>query len=327
MRFDLPTMDDAPPAGVEVVAGTPMLLPLDAIDEDPDQPRREFDEESLRGLAATIADQGVRQPVSVRPHPRDPGRWMLNFGARRLRASRLAGKETIPAFQDIAADSYAQVIENEQREGLRPLELAMFVQRELALGGSQADIARLLGKSRTYITFVCAMIDPPDWLLEVYRSGKCRGVTELYELRRLHAADPVDVERRVSQVAHVSRNDIDQIKASCRESKCAGSDGRTAGPPRGRLSEPVVGADARDALQARSSPPAAEPSRQERGRVVVTATYRGERVVVFLDRVPATASEVYVRMPSSGGHSAAHIDALTDLALEPELARDAGRPS
>src|SRR5450432_2763441 len=154
MRFDLPTMDDAPPGNVEVVAGIPMMLPLDAIDEDPDQPRREFDEESLRGLAATIADKGVRQPVSVRPHPHDPGRWMLNFGARRLRASRLAGKETIPEFQDIAADSYAQVIENEQREGLRPLELAMFVKRELALGRSQSDIARLLGKSRTYITFV-----------------------------------------------------------------------------------------------------------------------------------------------------------------------------
>jgi hypothetical protein len=52
----------------------------------------------------------------------------------------------------------------------------------------------------------------------------------------------------------------------------------------------------------------------------VAATHRGERVAVLVDRVPANASQVWVRMPSSGGDSAAHIEALTDLALEPRLA-------
>ena len=70
-------------------SGTPMRIPLHAIDEDPDQPRQEFDDRSLAELAETIQERGVRQPVSVRPHPTQPGRWMLNFGARRLRASRL----------------------------------------------------------------------------------------------------------------------------------------------------------------------------------------------------------------------------------------------
>lgn len=62
---------------------------------------------------------------------------MLNFGARRLRASTLAGKTEIPTFVDTTADSYDQMIENEQREGLRPFELALFVQRRLALGDSK----------------------------------------------------------------------------------------------------------------------------------------------------------------------------------------------
>ena len=115
-----------------VPAGTPLHLPIDAIDEDPDQPRQDFDPDSLAELAETIRERGVRQPISVRRHPQQPDRWMLNFGARRLRASKLAGKEEIPAFVDDTADSYDQVIENEQRAGLTPLELALFVQRRLA---------------------------------------------------------------------------------------------------------------------------------------------------------------------------------------------------
>ncbi len=124
--------------------GQPLSLPLDAIDEDPDQPRSEFDPVSLQELADTIAARGVRQPISVRPHATVPERWMLNFGARRLRASKLARQATIPAFVDETADSYDQVIENEQRESLKPMELALIVQRrsprarrrQRSLGGS-----------------------------------------------------------------------------------------------------------------------------------------------------------------------------------------------
>ena len=130
MRFDLPTMEEIRGVTAEPAAGIPMVLPVQDIDEDPDQPRLEFDDEPLKELAATIAERGIRSPVSVRPHPRDPGRWILNYGARRLRAAKLAELGTVPAFVDKAADSYDQVIENEQREGLKPLELALFVKRE-----------------------------------------------------------------------------------------------------------------------------------------------------------------------------------------------------
>ena len=98
--------------------GGPLMIPIADIDEDPDQPRLEFDDEPLKELAATIAERGVRSPVSVRPHPSSPGRWLLNYGARRLRAAKLAGLSELPAFEDKSADSYDQVIENEQREGL-----------------------------------------------------------------------------------------------------------------------------------------------------------------------------------------------------------------
>jgi ParB family chromosome partitioning protein len=244
---------------------------------------------------------------------------MLNFGARRLRASRLAGKETIPAFKDIAADSYAQVIENEQREGLRPLELAMFVKRELALGRSQSDIARLLGKSRTYITFVCAMIDPPDWLLEVYRSGKCRGVTELYELRRLHAADPVDVEHRVGQVKLVSRNEIDQLKTICRAASGADAGPATEHTLHESGSEPVI-PSAQSLVKAPQPQRMSATSQSSLGRFIVTAAFRGERVAVLLNRSSAISAEVYVRRLSESAVFSARIDSLSNLALEPNHA-------
>src|SRR4051812_36343684 len=122
MRFDLDAIEalDAP----ALPLGAPVLIALDLIDEDPAQPRCEFAEEALRELAATIAERGVKQPISVRPHPETPGRWIINFGARRVRASRLAGKEVVPAFVDAGVDEYDQVIENEQRDGLKPMELA-----------------------------------------------------------------------------------------------------------------------------------------------------------------------------------------------------------
>ena len=194
--------------------GQPLLLPVADIDEDPEQPRREFDANALQELAETIRQRGVRQAISVRPNLQASGRWVLNFGARRLRASKLAGLATIPAFVDASADSYDQVIENEQREGLKPLELALFVQKRLALGDKQADIAKNLGKSRQWVTLATALIEPPDWLLRAYRDGRCRGMNELYELRRLHGQHAEAVADWVTkQPGLITRERIAELRA------------------------------------------------------------------------------------------------------------------
>ena len=195
-----------------MTAGAPLQLPLDLIDEDPDQPRKDFDQVTLAELTDSVKARGVLQAISVRRHPVTPDRWMVNFGARRLRASRLAGKPTIPAYVDNAMDSYDQVIENEQRENLSPLELAMFVQKKLQSGARSSEIARTLGKSRGYLTFIGALIDPPAWLLDLYRSGRCRGISELYELRKLHESQPEAVAQWIEGRAHVSRADVQLFK-------------------------------------------------------------------------------------------------------------------
>jgi ParB family transcriptional regulator, chromosome partitioning protein len=193
--------------------GQPLMLPVAAIDEDPEQPRHEFDANALQDLADTIRERGVRQPISVRPNLQQAGRWVLNFGARRLRASRLAGLPEVPAFVDTTADSYDQVIENEQREGLKPLELALFVQKRLALGDKQAEIAKRLGKSRQWVTLATALIEAPDWLLQAYREGRCRGMNELYEVRRLHGEHGQVVEAWVAGQVAITRDRIASLRA------------------------------------------------------------------------------------------------------------------
>jgi ParB family transcriptional regulator, chromosome partitioning protein len=292
MRFDLEALDQPPPAG----EGGPLRIPIDSIDEDPAQPRREFDAASLRELAATIAERGVRQPVSVRRHPEAEGRWLLNFGARRLRASRLAGQHDIPAFIDETADSYDQVIENEQREALRPMDLALFVKGQLQRGLSQAEVARRLGKSRAYITYVCALIDPPDWLMTLYRDGRCRGVRELYDLRRLHEAHAHAVQALVSTGAFVSRGEIAKLQGRLEAEQ--GRAERSAPAP-GAIESMAAAfeTEARDeprGLTARTSRSRASGDIDVQDALVLLADVDGTMVHVVMDDAPPCIGEVYV---------------------------------
>jgi ParB family chromosome partitioning protein len=205
------------PLAPAVQSGQPLMLLIDSIDEDPEQPRRQFDAHALQDLAQTIRDRGVKQPISVRPNPHHEGRWLLNFGARRLRATRLAGLADIPAFVDSTVDSYDQMVENEQREALKPLEVSLFVQKRLQAGDSQAEISRRLGRSRQYVTYARALIEPPDWLMQAYREGRCTSMTELYELRRLFGDYPEQVEAWARSKSHITREDLPHLRAQLEE--------------------------------------------------------------------------------------------------------------
>jgi ParB family chromosome partitioning protein len=92
--------------------------------------------------------RGVKTPISVRDNPDAAGRYLINHGARRVRASKLAHKTSIPAFIDNDYNEADQVIENLQRNELTPREIADFIGRELAKGKKKGDIAKELGKSR-----------------------------------------------------------------------------------------------------------------------------------------------------------------------------------
>ena len=214
MALDLSALEDKPViAAADALAGKPMEIPLADIEEDPKQPRTEFSDEAMAEMTASIKARGVRQPVSVRPHPLKPGKWMLNFGARRYRGSLAARKETIPAFVDETSEDFDQIIENEQRDNLKPMELALFIQRKLDEGIKKAEIARKLGKDATVVTQHLALIAPPACIEEIYRSGRCTSPKTLYELRALYDKFPDPVEKWCESSEDVTRKVVAELAA------------------------------------------------------------------------------------------------------------------
>lgn len=174
----------------------PREIPLSDIVEDPRQPRREFDTETLGELADSIRLRGVKTPISVRPLPGgetgvDGGaKFMVNHGARRLRASRLARKATIPAWVDADYTEEDQIIENIHRDALTPREVAEFIGRKMAGGMMQMDIAKALGKSRTYVSQYAALLDLPEPVAEAWNTGRTQDLKLLNQLIVCHKEDP-----------------------------------------------------------------------------------------------------------------------------------------
>lgn len=151
-------------AGVPQKGTAPEIL-LSQIHVNPFQPRSNFEEESLNELAESIRVHGVIQPVTVRYI--SEGKYELIAGERRLRASSLAGKETIPAFVRMASDQESleiALIENIQREDLNPLEIAVSYKRLMdECGINQEQLGVRLSKSRSTVTnFLRLLRLPPD---------------------------------------------------------------------------------------------------------------------------------------------------------------------
>jgi ParB family transcriptional regulator, chromosome partitioning protein len=127
------------------------VVPLEAVEPNPEQPRKHFAEDKLVELAASILERGLLQPIVVR---RCGEGYQLLAGERRFRAARLAGLDRLPAVVRDGDDALEiALIENLQREDLGPLDeaeaLATLIERH---GYSHREIADLLGKSRPYVS-------------------------------------------------------------------------------------------------------------------------------------------------------------------------------
>ncbi len=148
---------------------------LDRIEPNPLQPRRHFAPESLEGLAASIRTQGLLQPILVRPKEGEEGRYQVIAGERRLRAAKLAGLERVPVIVRAVDDRNAltlTLLENLQREDLRPIELAQGL-KELVerFGLTQAELARGLGVSREQVSNTLRLLKLPEKVRELLDSG------------------------------------------------------------------------------------------------------------------------------------------------------------
>ncbi|MCU1533487.1 MAG: parB-like partition protein [Arthrobacter sp.] len=170
--------------------GEALRLRLADIDEDPHQPRTVFDAAELQSMADSIRTHGVVQPIVVRSPVN--GRYLLAFGARRLRASRLAEVPDIPAVirQAGSGDFAEQLVENQQRADLSNTDLAAAIARLVGEGASTKDIAALCAlKDYQVAAFRQAGNFPPELACRLDTSD----MRALYDLYRQWGKTPAEV--------------------------------------------------------------------------------------------------------------------------------------
>jgi ParB family chromosome partitioning protein len=231
--------------GFEVLigAGEPELahIPVDQIHPNPSQPRRAFDDEAVSGLAESIRNQGLIQPVVVRP--RVQGGYELIAGERRWRASREAGVTTVPAVVRDADDRdtlLLGLVENVAREDLSPIDegrgyAVLFDEFGLSL----AEVAARVGKSKPTVSNRIRLLELPDDVLELVARG------ELSEghARALLSVPDHDARRRLAR--RIARDGL-SVRSAERAAKAAGARTRER---RVHAVDPALAARVREAFR------------------------------------------------------------------------------
>ena len=155
-------------------SGAVTTVALHRVEPNPDQPRKEFDEEALQALADSLAEHGMIQPLTVREIA--GGYYQIIAGERRWRAARKAGLEEVPVLVIEADDRKVMelaLVENLQREDLNPMEEAAGYQTLMEeYGLTQAETAQRVGKSRPAVANALRLLSLSQELAEMVRSGR-----------------------------------------------------------------------------------------------------------------------------------------------------------
>src|SRR6266516_6975821 len=161
------------------------MIPVDKLDPNPDQPRREIGD--LTDLTNSIKQRGVLEPLLVKPSPNN-GRWLIIAGERRWRDAREAGLHEVPCVEmNVDDQSVAEIalIENMQRKDLTPWEEADGL-RALCerFGYTHEDVARKVGKSRSTVTEALSIASIPEEIREVCREAEITSKSLLLQIVR-----------------------------------------------------------------------------------------------------------------------------------------------
>ena len=190
-------------------AGGLAIVAVADITPHPDQPRRSFDEAALDELAASIAQRGVIQPIIVRPM--DNGRYQLVAGERRWRAAQKARLHEIPALvrdlseRDVMA---LALIENLQREDLNPIEEARAYNRLAELESmTQAEIARMVDKSRSHVANLQRLLALPEGVIERVEKGEL----SMGHARALIGCDDAEEIAEAAVARQMSVRDVEKL--------------------------------------------------------------------------------------------------------------------
>ncbi len=194
-------------------------IPLERIVPNPSQPRLTWNEETLNELAASIQEHGVLQPILVRPAGED--RYEIIAGERRWRASKLAGKDSVPAIVERFDDSTAleiALIENLQREDLSPLDEAVIYKKMTdQLGYSIRGLAEKLGKDKGYVENRLRLATAPDDIKQMVAQRRDT-LAAAYELMKIE-----DRRKRRALVKRVVAEQLTLLKLRDRIAQLTGN--------------------------------------------------------------------------------------------------------
>lgn len=190
-------------------------LPLDCIEENPFQTRYFFDKDALQDLANSIKENGVLQPIIVRPAEKE-GRYILILGERRLNASKIAKKETIPAIvRQVSVQQAAEMtlIENLQREDLNCVEQAeAFRVLSKEFNMTQEEIGKRVGLSRESVSNYMRLLRLPKKVMEYVATDRL-SFSEARELLRLEDVTKLEEVAEIVVGRHMSIEAVEMLVA------------------------------------------------------------------------------------------------------------------
>jgi ParB family transcriptional regulator, chromosome partitioning protein len=196
--------------------GIPRMVATLQIDEDPFNPRTEFPDDKVIELAEDIRQRGILEPLVVHP-ANEHERYLLHFGAMRLRAAVRAGLSEVPVVIRVGpADRYAQVAENLKRHSLSPIDLARFIREQVNAGDSQTTIAKQLGMNLTTVAHHLSLLELPPLLDDAMKGGRCTSPRTLHELSKLHEQEPKQVEALVDGPGAITREAVATLRERVR---------------------------------------------------------------------------------------------------------------
>ncbi len=246
-------------------------IALNRIKPDPNQPRKVFDQAALDELAKSIEARGVIQPITLRTL--DAGKtYVIRFGERRWRAAGLAGLADIPAIvTEEGADENEridQVIENDQRADLSPIEMAQAVNEMVAAGLSKETISKRLGRPRADVSMYASLSEFPDELASDFLARS--SIRAVYNLFVAWKTAPEQVLAFVAE--HQAGVTTARAAAFVRSLKNPGEQSREDDPGRegdqgeGRKGEPLyVQRPEGGQAERKNEEPGSEPSKNEGG--------------------------------------------------------------
>jgi ParB family chromosome partitioning protein len=170
----------------------PRIIEVDLVKlrPNPDQPRRDFNQESLRELADSIEQHGLIQPIAVARDPENDEHFIIVAGERRFRAFQLLGRETVPAIITSGAPDEIALIENIQRENLHPLDEALALANLMTRHNyTHEEISKVVGKARNTVTELLGLTTLPQRIQDECRTSDIVSKSMLIEISRLPTHD------------------------------------------------------------------------------------------------------------------------------------------